>query len=90
MERLTKNDLIKIKILVVLKDSCDKLSVTALAQKLGVKYETIRNSISFLIACGLLKKLSEKHGRLIYEYLTLSDLGKKVAEAIDHNVLDQQ
>ena len=77
--KITKNDLIKLKILILLEKSHDKFSITTISKKLGIKHETARNSIAFLIPCGLLELSTEKHGSLVYEYVQLSNLGRKVA-----------
>ena len=87
--KITKNDRIKLKILVLLEESHGKLSITAISEKLGIKHETARNSIAFLISCGLLELSTEKHGSLVYEYVELSDLGRKVAGGIDHAVFNR-
>ena len=87
--KITKNDLIKLKILVLLEKTHDKLSITAISKELGIKHETARNSIAFLISCGLLELSIERHGRLVYEYVRLSDLGRKVAGGINHAVLNR-
>lgn len=89
MERITKNDLIKLKILVLLEKTYDKFSITAISKKLGIKHETARNAIAFLISCGLLELSTQKHGSLVYGYVQLSNLGRKVAGGIDHAVLNR-
>ena len=89
MKRITKNDLIKLKILVLLEKSHDKFSTTAISKKLGTKHETAHNSIAFLTLCGLLELSTEKHGSLVYEYVQLSDLGRKVAGGINHAVFNR-
>ena len=89
MKRITKSDRIKLKILILLEGSHGKFSVAAISEKLGIKHETVRNSIAFFISCGLLELSTEKHGSLIYEYVQLSDLGRKVAGGINHAVLDR-
>ena len=87
--KITKNDLIKLKILVLLEKTHDKFSITAISKELGIKHETARNSIAFLISCGLIERSTEKHGSLVYEHVQLSDLGRKVAGGIDHAVFNR-
>ena len=89
MKRITKKDLVKLKILVLLEKSHDKFSITAISKKLGIKHETARKSIAFLKSCGLLELSSEKHGSLVYEYVQLSNLGRKVAGGINHAALNR-
>lgn len=86
--KLTKNDLIKFKILVLLEKTQDKLSITAISKELGIKYETVHKAITFLKLCGLLEVSTEKHGDLVYEYVHLSVLGKKVAGDVDHGIFN--
>ena len=87
--KITNNDLVKLKILVLLEKTHDRLSITAISKKLDIKHETARNSIAFLISCGLVELSTEKHGSLVYEYVQLSDLGRKVAGGIDHAVFNR-
>jgi predicted transcriptional regulator len=77
------------KILKLLEGSRTGISITALSEKLHVKYETVKNAISFLARCGLLELSAEKHGGLVYEYVKFSDLGLKVAEVMKNDVLDR-
>ena len=88
MTKLTKNDLIKFKILFLLEKTQDKLSITAISKDLGIKYETARKAITFLKFCGLLELSTEKHGGPVYEYVQFSILGRKVAGGVDHAILD--
>lgn len=87
MKRITKNDAVKMRILKALEGPKAGVSITALSEELHVKYETVRNAISFLTSCGLLELSAEKHGRLSYEYVKLTDLGIKVAEVLKNDVL---
>ena len=88
MTKLTKNDLIKLKILFLLEKTPDKLSITAISKDLSIKHETARKAITFLNFCGLLELSTEKHGGLVYEYVQLSILGRKVTGGVDHTILD--
>lgn len=89
MKRITKNDAVKIKILKLLRNSESGISITAISEKLDVKYETVSSAVSFLENCGLLKLSTEKHGGLVYHYVKLSDLGVRVAEVMKDDVLNR-
>lgn len=68
------------KTLYLLRKFSYPLSVTAVSKGLSVKHERANEAICFLNACGWLEVSTEKHGSLRYQYVQLSNTGKKMAK----------
>lgn len=74
---ITKNDLLKLKLLNEL--SRNPLTPSMLASKLNCKYETAKKALLFFEKLGIATKETRPHGKKIYEYYKLTELGEKIS-----------
>ena len=79
MDRLIKNDQLKIQILKTLFKE-GQMTPSMLSAKLNYKHETVKKSLLFLERIGLVEKQITKHGQKKYEHYELAKLGRNVAK----------
>lgn len=83
MNNFIKNDQLKLDILQYLSaNPSQKHSPSSLASDLNYKYETVAKALDFLERVTLVKRAKERHGEKTYEYFSLTETGKKVAQSI--------
>lgn len=76
MDRLIKNDLVKIKILKQLKKKNIAYTASILAKMLGFKFETVQKALEFFFHIGIVNKDIKEHGKMQYVYFELTEIGQ--------------
>lgn len=76
MERLIKNDLIKIDILKQFKKKNIAYTASILAKTLNCKFETAQKALEFFFQIGLVNKDIKEHGKKNYIYFELTKIGQ--------------
>jgi len=75
MIKLTKNDNIKINILMQYKKKNISYTASILSGKLKCKFETARKALEFFYRIGVIDKEIKEHGKKIYTYYNLTESG---------------
>lgn len=82
MEKLTKNDRIKIEILKQFKKKNISYTASILSETIKCKFETMKKALDFFILLGIIEKDVKEHGSKYYTYYDITEFGEKVVEKI--------
>ena len=82
MEKLTKNDRIKIEILKQFKKKNISYTASILSEIIECKFETIKKALDFFVLLGIIDKDVKEHGSKYYTYYDITEFGEKVVEKI--------
>ena len=83
MEKLTKNDRIKIEILKQFKKKNISYTASILSDTIKCKFETMKKALDFFVLVGIIEKDIKEHGSKFYTYYDLTDFGEKFIEKIE-------
>ena len=83
MEKLTKNDRIKIEILKQFKKKNISYTASILSEIIECKFETIKKALDFFVLLGIIDKDVKEHGSKYYTYYDITEFGEKVVEKIE-------